>query len=232
MASVFKKRFDTTPFPSNPLHSDTEKLVGSKSNESGRLRLTQLHVIFLLRQGYCSIPLLLTIESRIVWLADGSDMKRGELDIVWATTPAQLKEVRALFLEYAESLGFGLWFQRFEKEVAGLPAMYAPPEGSLLLGTVGRKAAGCAGLRKFESSIGEMKRLYVRPQFRGLGLGRRLAEQIVSDARAIGYQKLRLDTIVGKMDRAIQLYRQLGFVEIASYRENPIAGALYLELTL
>lgn len=159
-------------------------------------------------------------------------MKRDELDIVWATTPAQLEEVRALFLEYAESLGFGLWFQRFEKEVVGLPAMYAPPEGRLLLGTVGRKAAGCAGLRKFESSIGEMKRLYVRPQFRGLGLGRRLAEQIVSEARAVGYQKLRLDTIVGKMDRAIQLYRQLGFVEIASYRENPIPGALYLELNL
>jgi ribosomal protein S18 acetylase RimI-like enzyme len=110
--------------------------------------------------------------------------------------------------------------------------VYSSPEGRLLLGTVGGEPAGFAGLRKLGHGICEIKRFYVRPQFRGLGLGRRLAEKIISEARAIGYQKLRLDTIVGTMDIAIQLYRHLGFVEIASYRENPIAGALFLELTL
>lgn len=154
------------------------------------------------------------------------------VEIVCATSPVEVERVRGLFVEYAQSLGFSLCFQDFEKELADLPGVYAGGAGRLLLATVDGDPAGCAGLRKLEGGICEMKRLYVRPQFRGLGLGRKLAERIVTEARNIGYGKVRLDTIVGKMDRAIHLYRQLGFVEIASYRENPIAGALYLELAL
>jgi ribosomal protein S18 acetylase RimI-like enzyme len=159
-------------------------------------------------------------------------VKTGSVDITWATSPVQLGQVRELFLEYAESLGFSLCFQGFDKELAQLPGMYAPPEGRLLLGMVADRPAGCAGLHKLEGSICEMKRLYVPPPFRGIGLGRRLAGEIIAEARAIGYRKIRLDTIVGKMDQAIELYRQLGFREIDPYRPNPIPGALYMELEL
>ena len=159
-------------------------------------------------------------------------MEHRGIDVVCVTSPAQLEDVRGLFIEYAHSLGFSLDFQGFGKELAELPALYVPPEGRLLLGTVERQPAGCAGLHRLERDVCEMKRLYVRPQFRGLGLGRRLAERIISEARAIGYHTLRLDTIVGTMDRAIALYRRLGFVEIDCYRHNPIAGRLYMELRL
>jgi len=159
-------------------------------------------------------------------------VKRGNVGILWATSLGQLAEVRGLFLEYAQSLGFSLCFQGFDKELAELPGMYSPPDGRLLLATVDDQAAGCAGLHKLESGVCEMKRLYVRPAFRGSGLARRLATTTIAEARGIGYKKMRLDTIVGKMDRAIELYRQLGFREIEPYRPNPIQGALYMELTL
>lgn len=159
-------------------------------------------------------------------------VKTDNVGISWARSLGQLAEVRALFLEYAQSLGFSLCFQGFDKEVAELPGMYAPPEGRLLLATVDNQAAGCAGLHKLESGVCEMKRLYVRPSFRGSGLGRRLAERIIAEARSIGYHKIRLDTITGKMDDAVRLYRQLGFKQIDRYRANPIRGALYMELEL
>ncbi len=149
-----------------------------------------------------------------------------------AASPVQLEAVRVLFTEYAESLGFSLCFQGFDEERAGLPGMYAPPEGRLLLASVDGEPAGCAGLHRLEGRIGEMKRLYVRPRFRGLGLGRRLTDAIIAEARAAGYGKLRLDTVAGRMDRAIELYRGLGFVEIEPYRPNPVTGALYMELDL
>jgi carbonic anhydrase len=110
--------------------------------------------------------------------------------------------------------------------------MYSPPAGRLLLATIDGGPAGCAGLHALGAEVCEMKRLYVRPQWRGSGLGRRLAETIIAEARAIGYRRMRLDTVVGKMDRAISLYHQLGFVEIDPYRPNPIDGALYMELKL
>src|SRR5437588_8511590 len=157
-------------------------------------------------------------------------MGTGKLEITWATNSTSLEQVRELFLEYAQSLGFSLCFQSFDKELADLPGMYAPPEGRLLLASINSQPAGCAGLHKLEPAICEMKRLYVRPQFRGSGLGRRLTQKIIAHARAIGYKKMRLDTIMGKMDGAIELYRQLGFLEINSYRPNPISGALYMEL--
>ncbi len=123
-------------------------------------------------------------------------------------------------------------FQSFEVELAQLPWEYAPPSGRLLLARSGAVAAGCVALHKLEDGICEMKRLYVRPQFRGTGLGRRLAEEIIAQARDIGYRRMRLDTVVSVMGRAVELYRALGFREIAPYRENPIPTASYMELDL
>jgi ribosomal protein S18 acetylase RimI-like enzyme len=153
-------------------------------------------------------------------------------DVRQAESPEQVAAIRELFLEYAQSLGFSLCFQSFDKELAGLPGEYAPPEGRLLLATYEGAPAGCVALHKLDHGICEMKRLYVRPLFRGKGLGRGLAERVIADARGIGYTRLRLDTVEPMMQTAVAMYRQLGFREIASYRENPIAGALYMELNL
>ena len=144
----------------------------------------------------------------------------------------QIEQARQLFLEYAESLGFSLCFQSFDKEVAGLPGDYAPPDGRLLLAEHEGKVAGCVALHKLSDGICEMKRLYVSPAFRGQALGRALAGDVIAEARAMGYARMRLDTIVGKMDPAVALYRELGFREIPPYRENPVAGAIYMELKL
>ena len=153
-------------------------------------------------------------------------------DVRQAESPEQIAAIRELFLEYAQSLGFSLCFQSFDKELAGLPGDYAPPEGRLLLATYGGTPAGCVALHKLEPGICEMKRLYVRPQFRGKGLGRGLAERIVAETRRIGYKQLRLDTVEPRMRAAVAMYRALGFREIVPYRENPIDGALYMELQL
>ena len=149
-----------------------------------------------------------------------------------AESAADIADVRTLFSEYAESLGFSLCFQSFEIELAQLPWEYAPPSGRLLLARSGVVAAGCVAMHKLEDGICEMKRLYARPQFRGTGLGRRLAEEIIAQARQIGYKHMRLDTVVSVMGRAVELYRALGFREIAPYRENPIPSALYMEIEL
>jgi len=152
--------------------------------------------------------------------------------ITQTESPAQITQIRELFLEYAQSLGFSLCFQSFDQELAGLPGDYAPPDGRLLLMEYEGQPAGCVALHKLEAGICEMKRLYVRPAFRGKGLGRVLAERILIDARAIGYHRLRLDTVEPVMKNAVAMYRLLGFREIAPYRANPIAGALYMELDL
>lgn len=149
-----------------------------------------------------------------------------------AKSPEQINAIRELFLEYAQSLNFSLCFQSFEQELAELPGGYAPPEGRLWVAAHVPQLAGCVALHKLEPEICEMKRLYVRPQFRGKGLGRILAERVVADGREIGYKRLRLDTVEPVMRDAVGLYRRLGFKEIAPYRENPIAGALYMELEL
>jgi ribosomal protein S18 acetylase RimI-like enzyme len=140
--------------------------------------------------------------------------------------------VRELFLEYANSLGFSLCFQSFDQELAGLPGDYAPPEGRLLLASFGEEIAGCVALHKLEPGICEMKRLYLRPKFRGRGLGRALVERVLSEARSIGYRRMRLDTVEPVMKDAVAMYRRFGFREIVPYRENPIAGAIYMELEL
>ena len=154
------------------------------------------------------------------------------LSIFQAESPAQIAQARELFLEYAQSLGFSLCFQNFDKELAGLPGDYAPPEGRLLLAECEGQLAACVALHKLGSGICEMKRLYLRPQFRGKGLGRALAERIIAEARQIGYERMRLDTVEPVMKDAVAMYRKLGFKEIAPYRPNPIAGAMYMELEL
>jgi putative acetyltransferase len=152
--------------------------------------------------------------------------------LVPAKSPAEIAEVRELFLEYAKSLGFSLCFQSFDKELAELPGDYAPPEGRLLLARCDGQPAGCVALHRLEPGICEMKRLYVRPGFRGKGLGRVLATAVVEEARVIGYRRIRLDTVEPVMKDAVKLYRLMGFKEIAPYRANPIPGALYMELEL
>ncbi len=154
------------------------------------------------------------------------------LSIVAADSPAQIALARELFLEYAKSLNFSLCFQSFDQELAGLPGDYAPPNGRLLLAEYDGQLAGCIALHELGPGICEMKRLYLRPEFRGKGLGRALAEKLIEDARQIGYERMRLDTVEPAMKGAVALYRQLGFREIPPYRENPIAGALYMELDL
>jgi putative acetyltransferase len=140
-------------------------------------------------------------------------------------------EVATLFREYADSLGFSLDFQDFDGELARLPEPYAPPSGALLLARVDHEPAGCVALRRLDEGAGELKRLYVCPAHRGLGLGRLLTETAIEVAQELGYPSLRLDTIP-TMVAAQELYRALGFREIAPYRHNPIAGTRYLELTL
>ena len=145
---------------------------------------------------------------------------------------SEIEIVRSLFLEYAESLGFSLCFQNFDQELAGLPGAYAPPRGRLLLGLVDGQPAGCVALRPMPDGACELKRLFVRPAFRASGLGRALMDRVLTEARELGYPVMRLDTVAGKMDRAIALYRKLGFREIPAYGEHPIEGTIWMEMAL
>jgi GNAT superfamily N-acetyltransferase len=153
------------------------------------------------------------------------------LKIAQAETNEAIQAARRLFEEYAASLGFDLSFQNFGQELTHLPGDYAPPDGRLLLVIYENQLAGCVALRKFENGICEMKRLYVRPQFRSLGIGKALAEAIIEEARKIGYIRMRLDT-VPSMARARTLYEALGFKAIPPYRYNPIVGTMFMELVL
>jgi ribosomal protein S18 acetylase RimI-like enzyme len=154
-----------------------------------------------------------------------------DVELVDVTDGPALELVLELFLEYARSLHFDLCFQNFDGELRALPGEYAPPAGRLVLCRVGGVAAGCIALKPLGGGICEMKRLFVRPEFRDRRLGLKLAEHIIREARQIGYTAMRLDTITS-MERAIRLYRSLGFKEIPAYYRNPIPNAVYLELTL
>ena len=154
------------------------------------------------------------------------------IEIRTAAFPDDLLAVRALFEEYAASLGFDLGFQDFVHELEGLPGAYAAPGGCVLIASDADEPAGCIALRPFDTpGVCEMKRLYVRASHRGTGAGRLLVAAILEAARERGYARMRLDTVPG-MEAAIALYRSLGFRPIAPYRANPIPGALYLELDL
>jgi ribosomal protein S18 acetylase RimI-like enzyme len=157
---------------------------------------------------------------------------RGQIDLFQAALPEHIEQTRSLFLEYGRSLGFSLCFQSFDEELKNLPGAYGPPSGRLLLARYRHHAAGCVALRKLEAGICEMKRLYVRPGDRGRGLGRMLVERVIAEARAIGYERMRLDTIASAMEDAIALYRRMGFKEIAPYSAIPIESALWMELLL
>jgi ribosomal protein S18 acetylase RimI-like enzyme len=170
-----------------------------------------------------------------VWSID--ERADPRLEITDATSAAALEAVRALFREYGSSTAFESAFhetlalQHFEDELARLPGPYALPEGRLLLATYAAAPAGCVAFRRLEPGICEMKRLYVRPAFRAHGLGRVLAESVIAAARDAGYRAIRLDTLPA-MRRAQALYASLGFREIAPYCENPVAGAMFMELLL
>lgn len=153
------------------------------------------------------------------------------LSLIHVETAEQVGQARELSKEYAASLGVDLCFQNFECELAELPGDYAPPAGRLLMAMDGARAAGCVALRKIDDETCEMKRLYFRSEIRGKGAGKALVNAILSEALAIGYQRMRLDTLP-QMKQAIALYRSLGFRPIPAYRHNPVAGALFLELDL
>lgn len=151
--------------------------------------------------------------------------------IIPAVDSTEIQNIRELFREYAASLEVDLCFQGFEQELAGLPGEYAPPAGRLYLVYVDGSPAACVALRKIADGICEMKRLYVRPSHRGLGIGRQLVLKLIEDARSLGYSKMRLDTLPS-MQRAQELYRAIGFKPIEPYRANPVPGALFFELDI
>jgi carbonic anhydrase len=153
-------------------------------------------------------------------------------EFIRAQSAADIEHVRELFKEYEAWLEIDLCFQGFEKELAELPGAYAPPNGRLLLACDNGRLAGCVALRKIGDGVCEMKRLFVRREFQRKGLGRHLVNAIVSEAKQIGYQRMRLDTLPPKMTTAIALYRSLGFREIEPYYDNPVPGAKFMELDL
>ncbi|MGA2476415.1 MAG: GNAT family N-acetyltransferase [Terriglobia bacterium] len=148
-----------------------------------------------------------------------------------AETPEEIEEVRRLLREYEASLGVSLCFQGFERELAELPGEYAPPGGRLWMALRADQAVGCVALRRIDDETCEMKRLYLRAGFRGRGAGRLLAVAIIGEARKIGYQKMRLDTLA-EMREARTLYESLGFKRIEPYYHNPMQGVIFMELKL
>ncbi len=155
-----------------------------------------------------------------------------ELSLVVASTSDHHARAAELFKMYGAIPGIKACLVSFDEEVASLPGEYAPPGGFLLLAFEGERAVGCIGIRKLGEGVCEMKRLYVRPEARGTKAGRRLAEEALVRAAKLGYQKMRLETLPGKMPAAVALYRSLGFVKIDPYVTSPVSGALHMELSL
>jgi len=168
-------------------------------------------------------------------MSDMSQLPRfpglGGARIIPAGNPEQIELIRNLFREYADATGACECFEGFGKEIAGLPGPYSPPAGQLLLAELDDRSAGCVALRKLDDGVCEMKRLYVRPAFRGRHLGRQLAEVIIMEARQIGYRAMRLDTL-SSMVAGRALYQSLGFRAIPRYNDTPGPGVIHLELEL
>jgi len=156
----------------------------------------------------------------------------GKVVLAEAISPAEIAAVRELFVEYSAWIGFSLAYQDFDQELASLPGKYAGPAGRLLLARIDDVPAGCGAIRHLEPAVCEMKRLFVKPEFRSYGLGRMLAEKLIDDARGMGYSVMRLDTVAAKMGDAVRLYKALGFHEIPAYYSGARAGTLYFELRL
>lgn len=148
-----------------------------------------------------------------------------------AVSETDIKSIRILFEEYGASLNFDLCFQSFDEELKNLPGEYAPPSGTLLIAAVNNIPIGCVALRKLDNEICEMKRLFVKNNYRGMNIGRALIEKLIEKAKSLGYKKMRLDT-VPSMQKAQKLYCLTGFYVIDAYRENPIEGAMCMELVL
>jgi ribosomal protein S18 acetylase RimI-like enzyme len=153
------------------------------------------------------------------------------MHLVRAETPNHINDTRLLFREYEQFLAVDLCFQNFEQELAGLPGKYAPPEGLLLLVMESHRAAGCVAVRKLAGGVCEMKRLYVRPEYRKHGVGRMLAKEVIAEASVLGYQLMRLDTLE-RLTEAMSLYESLGFRRTPPYYDNPLPGVVYWELCL
>ena len=154
------------------------------------------------------------------------------VEITPATSAKHIEDARELFREYETWLGMSLCFQSFDEEVAGLPGKYAPPGGRLYVAYEADVPIGCIALREIEPGVCEMKRLYLREAARGKGVGRRLIELVIADAREIGYGRMRLDTFPPKMGKAVRLYEAYGFREIPRYYDNPDPEALFMEMKL
>jgi putative acetyltransferase len=153
------------------------------------------------------------------------------MQLIQPGNSAEWEQVRRLFQEYWSSFGFSPCFQDFASEVAGLPGAYGPPGGVLVLALIDGQAAGCAALRRFDMQRGEAKRLYVRPQFRGRGVGRALLDWVITEARTMGYREMVGDTIP-QMAVALQMYDRAGFERTGPYADVPTPGAIYLRLKL
>ena len=153
------------------------------------------------------------------------------MKILQAQTADDIETVRALFREYERFLKVDLCFQGFAEELATLPGRYALPQGRLLLAWAGEQAAGCVALRPLENGVCEMKRLFVRPAYRGRGLGLMLAQRIIHEAIAVGYTVMRLDTL-DTLERAMRIYENLGFQRCAPYYANPLPGVVYWQRAL
>jgi ribosomal protein S18 acetylase RimI-like enzyme len=162
--------------------------------------------------------------------AAGSRLQAGDVSYRQASKP-DIPAVRDLFVEYAASVGVDLCFQGFDKELEGLPGGYSPPGGALILAEARGELAGCIALRRIDDGTCEMKRLYVRDRYRGLGIGAALVKMVLAEASRIGYRRMRLDTLPS-MQTAIRLYRSFGFHEVGPYVYNPVKGALFMEIVL
>ena len=152
-------------------------------------------------------------------------------EIIQATTPEHMDEARKIFTEYEDWLGVSLCFQGFDEEMAGLPGKYAPPKGRLLFALNDNDVAGCVAFRPLDEETCEMKRLFVREKYQGKRLGHELLEKLIAEARDAGYKKMRLDSWIPRMGKAIEMYRRHGFYEIEPYNENPYE-MIFMELAL